>query len=230
MEEAVMSSCLSPSCAVYFLLAGSAVAASQSGRLETGAAPYLKGCGLQYEQGIELTLVDDARIQSLFADLLMRAGVTEPVLLCADIPPEQKNFAEIVRRSDGHFVVAISRTLTAFADDEISGVLGHELGHLLAGAVGRGRPPTVEEYLREEGEADVRAASLVGPQAVCAAVKRAYEMSVLLGFESDSHVLRRYRDQRLQWIARTEPVTARKRGPEFRAEDLARASKSKCSR
>lgn len=224
-----MGSCLSRSCTVYFLLAGPMVAAGQSGGLETVAASYLKGCGLQYEPGVELTLVDDARIQSLFADLLVRAGVTEPVLLCADIPPDRKYFAEIVRRSDGHVVVAISRALTAFADDEVSGVLGHELGHLLAGVVGRSRPPTFEEYLREEHDADIRAASLVGAEAVCAAVKRVYDMSVLLGFESDSHAIRRHRDRRLQWIARNQPVTVRKSGPEFRAQDLG-ASKSKCSR
>ena len=70
-----MGSCLSRSCTVYFLLAGPMVAAGQSGGLETVAASYLKGCGLQYEPGVELTLVDDARIQSLFADLLVRVSL-----------------------------------------------------------------------------------------------------------------------------------------------------------
>jgi hypothetical protein len=166
-----------------------------------------KGCAVQYEGGRELYQVNDARIQELFRDLLARAGITETVLLCADIPLAETNFAETVRRSDGRAIVAISLTLASFSDDEVSGILAHELAHLLAGSPGRSRPASLNEYLREEHEADLEAARLVGPGAVCASVRRAYQTSVVLGFESDDHALRKYRDQRLTWI-RSVPANA----------------------
>ncbi len=173
--------------------------------------------------------VDDARIQSLFANLLARAGITQPVLLCADVPLEQRNFAETVRRYDGQVVVAISRALSAFDDEEISGMLTHELGHLLAGAVGRSRPPSVEGYLREEHEADAQAARLVGREAVCAAVRRAFQTSVVLGFASEND-LRRYMDIRLTWIVASDRGTASRNGAGHPGEDSVRAARSKCQR
>ncbi len=168
------------------------------------------GCAVQYQPGRELEPVNDARIQELFRDVLARAGITETVLLCADIPIAERNFAETVRRSDGHAVVAISLALAGFSDDEISGILAHEVAHLLAGSPGRSRPASVKEYLREEHEADLEAATLVGPAAVCAAVERAYETSVALGFESTDHALRKYRDRRLAWVLNGAGMASRR--------------------
>jgi Zn-dependent protease with chaperone function len=155
---------------------------------------------VQYESGKPLTRVRDPRLQAVFRRLLARFEITEPVFLCADIPLEQKNFAETVRRSDGRAVVAISNLLVEFTDEEITGMLAHELAHLLAGDPERPRPATTDEYLQEERDADIKAAELVGREAMCAAVRRAYRMSVALGFESKANVLRNHRDRRLKWI------------------------------
>jgi hypothetical protein len=148
-----------------------------------------------------LTQVRDQRIQVLFQQLVARFGITEPVLLCTDIPREQRNFAETIRRSDGRAVVTISSLLLDFRDDEVMGMLAHELAHLVAGDPEHPRPTTLDEYLREERTADIKAAGLVGRGALCAAVKRAYQMSVDLGYESKTNILRHYRDRRLKWIS-----------------------------
>jgi hypothetical protein len=173
----------------------SAVGAEASRRSQHQA-----GCGVQYEPDKELTQVTDPRVQAIFLNLLARFGIAEPVLLCASIPLQQKNFAETARRSDRWAVVTISNVLLDFNDAEVTGMLAHELAHLLAGDPDRPRPSTRDEYLQEEREADLKAAELVGRDVMCAAVTRAYWQSVTLGFESKTNVLKRYRDQRLEWI------------------------------
>lgn len=166
----------------------------------SGAVTQERGCRVQYEPRTELTLVEDPRMQAILRQLLTRFGITERVLLCADIPLQQKNFAEMVRRSDGQALVAINKVLLEFNDAEITGMLAHELAHLMAGDLDRPRPASTAEYLREERDADLNAARLVGREAMYAAVARAYRESVVLGFESKTHVLKKYTDQRLDWI------------------------------
>jgi hypothetical protein len=160
------------------------------------------GCGVRYEPGEELREVVDPRIQEVFRHLLVRFEVTEQVLLCADIPLREKNFAETVRRSDGRAVVAISNVLSEFTDAEVTGMLAHELAHLVAGDPDRPRPGTSDEYLREERDADLKAVELVGRDSMCAAVMRGYLKSIELGFESATRILQNYRDRRLRWITK----------------------------
>ena len=83
---------------------------------------FVAGCGIQYEPGQELKRVVDPRIQTIFRRLLARFGITEPVLLCADIPLGERNFAETVRRSDGRAVISISNALLEFTDAEVMGL------------------------------------------------------------------------------------------------------------
>jgi Zn-dependent protease with chaperone function len=145
--------------------------------------------------------VEHPRIQSIFERLLADFGITEPVMLCVDIPLDQKNFAEVVRRSDGRAIVAISHVLLQFNDEEVMGMLAHELAHLVARDPERPRAANRDDYLREEHQADIKAAEVVGRGAVCAAVRRAYRASVALGFDSSNGALRWFCDRRLKWIA-----------------------------
>jgi hypothetical protein len=184
------------------------------------------GCGIQYDEGKELTQVTEARIRAVFRNLLARFGIAEPVLLCSDIPLREKNFAETIRRSDGRAIVAISTFLLEFNDGELTGMLAHELAHLVAGDPERPRPASFDEYLREECETDIMAAELVGVNAMRAAVLRAYRMSVALGFESKTNVLRRHRDRRLTWIMKGERERCQTAAPARRGLVLLREGRT----
>ena len=166
------------------------------GSFDRDAAAQETGCRVQYTQGQELTVVRDPRIRAIFSRLLEQAAIKEAVLLCGTILPDELRFAETVRRSDGRAVIVISEAVMAFDDEQLSGVLAHELGHLLLGAPGWRQPASLSEFLAEERQADLEAARLVGPAAVCAAVRRVYEASVGPGAPEQSNLLRRYRDQR----------------------------------
>jgi len=79
-------------------------------------------------------------------------------------------------------------------------MLAHELAHLVAGDPDRPPPATLDEYLREERDADLKAAERFGGDVMCAAVMRAYQKSIELGFESNTNILQKYRDRCLEWI------------------------------
>jgi Zn-dependent protease with chaperone function len=166
------------------------------------------GCRLRYTGGQELMIVRDPRIEAIFSRLLEQAAIKEAVLLCGTILPDELRFAETVRRSDGRAVIAISEAVVAFDEEQLSGVLAHELWHLLLGAPGWRQPASLSEFLAEERQADLEAARLVGPAAVCAAVRRVYEASVRPGAREENKVLRRYRDQRLDWISKSDRGTS----------------------
>jgi hypothetical protein len=67
-------------------------------------------------------------------------------------------------------------------------MLAHELAHLVAGDPDRPPPATLDEYLREERDADLKAAERFSGDVMCAAVMRAYQKSIELGFESNTNI------------------------------------------